>query len=106
MVNAIPTFHANLRRLHTAGESGTSRARALVLARACLDPELGSQIFLAALGDHSWRKFHSEADEPGSGRTPSWRDGPEVAVPLGLRTHGRSGTRGKAPAPLDDRSIR
>ncbi|SKT96393.1 Uncharacterised protein [Mycobacteroides abscessus subsp. massiliense] len=32
MVTAIPTFHANLRRLHTAGESGTSRARALLLA--------------------------------------------------------------------------
>jgi uncharacterized protein (TIGR02677 family) len=106
MVDAIPTFHANLRRLHTAGESGTSRARALVLARACLDPDLGSQIFLAALGDHSWRKLHSEADDPGTGRTPPWRDGPQVAVPLSLRTQGRAGTRGRAPAPLDDREAR
>jgi uncharacterized protein (TIGR02677 family) len=106
MVNAIPTFHANLRRLHTAGESGTSRARALVLARACLHPELGSQIFLAALGDHSWRKLHGEADDPGPGRTPPWREGPQVAVAPGLRTHGRSGNRGRAPAPLDDRAAR
>ena len=68
MVNAIPTFHANLRRLHTAGESGTSRARALLLARACLDPDYGSQIFLAALGDHAWRKLHGDADDPGAGR--------------------------------------
>lgn len=37
MVTAIPTFHANLRRLHTAGESGTSRARALLLARGGRD---------------------------------------------------------------------
>ena len=40
MVLAIPTFHANLRRLHTAGESGTSRSRALTLARACLHEEI------------------------------------------------------------------
>ena len=102
MVMAIPTFHANLRRLHTAGESGTSRARALLLARACLDQQYGPQLFLAALGDHSWRKLHGEADDPGAGRTPPWRDGPKVVVPDGLRTHGRAGVRGRAPAPIDD----
>jgi hypothetical protein len=102
MVMAIPTFHANLRRLHTAGESGTSRARALLLARGCLDPQFGPQVFLAALGDHAWRKLHGEADDPGAGRTPPWRDGPQVPVPAGLRTHGRAGVRGRAPAPIDD----
>ncbi|MEA4945709.1 MAG: DUF2397 domain-containing protein [Propionicimonas sp.] len=106
MVRAIPTFHANLRRLHTAGESGTSKARALALARACLDPDLGPQLYLAALGDHSWRKFHGEADDPGAGRIVPWRDGPQVAVPPGLRTNGRSGVRGRAPAPLDDRAAK
>ncbi|WP_155267895.1 DUF2397 domain-containing protein [Mycobacterium avium] len=102
MVMAIPTFHANLRRLHTAGESGTSRARALLLARGCLHPHFGPQLFLAALGDHPWRKLHGEADDPGAGRTPPWRDGPQVPVPPGLRTHGRAGVRGRAPAPIDD----
>jgi len=106
MVNAIPTFHANLRRLHTAGESGTSRARALLLARACLDREYGTRVYLAALGDHGWRKLHGEADDPGAGRTPPWRDGPQVAVPPGLRAHGRGGTRGRAPAPVDDTAAR
>lgn len=106
MVRAIPTFHANLRRLHTAGESGTSRARALQLARACLDPELGPQLYLAALGDHSWRKLHGEADDPGAGRVVPWRDGPQVAVAAGLRSNGRTGVRGRAPAPLDDRAAR
>jgi uncharacterized protein (TIGR02677 family) len=106
MVTAIPTFHANLRRLHTAGESGTSRARALLLARACFDPEFGTQVFLAALGDHAWRKLHDEADDPGAGRTPPWRDGPKVPVPLGLRTHGRVGQRGRATAPIDDTKAR
>jgi len=106
MVNAIPTFHANLRRLHTAGESGTSRARALLLARACLDPDYGAQVYLSALGDHAWRKLHGEADDPGAGRTPPWRDGPQVAVPPGLRAHGRGGMRGRAPAPVDDTAAR
>jgi hypothetical protein len=64
MINAIPTFHANLRRLHTAGESGTSRARALVLARACLHPELGPQLFLAAVGDHPWRLVRAVWEGP------------------------------------------
>lgn len=106
MVNAIPTFHANLRRLHTAGESGTSRARALLLARACLNPDYGSQIFLAALGDHAWRKLHGDADDPGAGRVPPWREGPQVPVPAGLRSHGKSGVRGRAAAPLDDTAAR
>ena len=106
MVTAIPTFHANLRRLHTAGESGTSRARALLLARACLDPEFGSEVFLAAIGDHAWRKLHGESEDPGAGRTPPWREGPQVSVPSGLRTHGKAGVRGRAPAPLDDSAAR
>jgi uncharacterized protein (TIGR02677 family) len=106
MVQAIPTFHANLRRLHTAGESGTSRARALLLARACLDADSGSQIYLAALGDHGWRKLHGEADDPGAGRVPPWREGPQVAVPAGLRSHGRAGVPGRAAAPLDDTAAR
>ncbi len=106
MVRAIPTFHANLRRLHTAGESGTSRARALRLAKACLDPDLGPQLYLAALGDHSWRKLHGG---PTIRRRPvgcRGGIGPQVAVASGLRTNGRAGTRGRAPAPLDDRAAR
>lgn len=106
MVHAIPTFHANLRRLHTAGETGTSRARALLLARACLAPDVGSQIFLAAVGDHGWRKLHSAADDPGTGRVPPWRDGPQVPVPGGLRNHGKAGVRGRAAAPIDDTAAR
>lgn len=106
MVAAIPTFYTNLRRLHTSGASGTSRARALVLARACLHPDLGAQVFLAATGDHSWRKLHAETDDPGAGRTPPWRDGPQAPLPPGLRTHGRSGSRGRAANPVDDRAAR
>ena len=106
MVGAIPTFYANLRRLHTAGQSGTSRARALQLATACLDQKYGQQIYLAALGDHSWRKFFSEADDPGPGRTPPWRDGPQVPVAYGLRAYGQPSVRGRAPAPIDDSAAR
>lgn len=106
MVRAIPTFHANLRRLHTADESGTSRARALILARACLDLDYGPQVFLAAVGDHAWRKLHGEADDPGAGRVPPWREGPQVAVAAGLRSHGKAGVRGRAAAPVDDTAAR
>jgi uncharacterized protein (TIGR02677 family) len=102
MVTAIPTFYTNLRRLHTSGESGTSRARALLLAKACQDPEHGTMILLAALGDHSWRKLHGETEETGVGRTPSWRDGPRVELPPGLRTHAKAGIRGRAARPIDD----
>lgn len=102
MVAAIPTFYTNLRRLHTSGASGTSRARAIVLAKACLDPGLGSQVYLAALGDHPWRKLHGETDDPGVGRTPPWRDGPRAVLPPGLRSHGRSDNRGRAASPVDD----
>jgi uncharacterized protein (TIGR02677 family) len=106
MVAAIPTFYTNLRRLHTSGESGTSRARALVLARACLDPEHGTSVFLSAVGDHPWRKLHGETDDPGAGRTPPWRDGPQAALPPGLRAHGKAGVRGRAAKPLDDTATR
>lgn len=102
VLGAISTFHTNVRRLHTSGDTGTARSRALLLARACLDEQFGSQLFIAALGDHSWRKLHTEAEEPDSGRIPPWRGGPQVVVPNQLRTLGKAGVRGRAPAPIDD----
>jgi len=102
IVRAIPTFHANLRRLHATGAAGTSRGRALMLAKACLNPDLGTQLFLAAVGDHPWRKLYAQADDDELPRVPPWRDGPQVSLPPALRNTGASGARGRAPAPLDD----
>lgn len=103
---AVPTFHANLRRLHTTGTSRTTRSRALLLARACLNPDAARQVYLAALGDHSWRKLHGESEDPGAGRTLPWRAGPQVEVEKWQFSVGRTGSRGKAPAPLDDTAER
>lgn len=102
MVRALPSMHLNLRRLHTSAGSATSRHKALLLARACRDERYGSQIMLAATGDHSWRKLFGEAQEPEGTRLVSWRDGPLVAVPELLRILGRSGGGGRAAAPRDD----
>jgi uncharacterized protein (TIGR02677 family) len=102
LVRALPSMHANLRRLHSSAGSASTRSRALALARAVLTPEIGVQIFQAALGDHSWRKLYGQADEDDMGRNPSWRGGPQVPVPTLLRTAGRSGPRGRGAAPRDD----
>lgn len=102
LVRALPSMHANLRRLHSSAGTASTRTRALALARAVLTPHIGVQIFQAALGDHPWRKLHGQADEDAMGRNPSWRGGPQVGVPSLLRTSGRSGPRGKGTAPRDD----
>ncbi|MER5866123.1 DUF2397 domain-containing protein [Kitasatospora sp. NPDC002040] len=102
LVRALPSMHANLRRLHSSSGTASTRTRALALARAVLTPEIGVQIFQAAVGDHSWRKLHGQADEDESGRNPSWRGGPQVPVPTLLRSAGRSGPRGRGAAPRDD----
>lgn len=102
LVRTLPSMHANLRRLHSSAGTASSRSRALSLARAVLTPEVGTQIFQAAVGDHSWRKLYGEADEDEAGRNPSWRGGPQVPVPTLLRTAGRSGPRGRGAAPRDD----
>ncbi|MEW2345358.1 DUF2397 domain-containing protein [Streptomyces griseoaurantiacus] len=102
LVRALPGMHANLRRLHSSAGTASTRSRALALARAVLTPEIGVQIFQAAVGDHSWRKFYGQADEDDTGRNPSWRGGPQVPVPILLRTVGRSGPRGRGAAPRDD----
>ncbi|MEV8628551.1 DUF2397 family protein [Streptomyces sp. NPDC051079] len=102
LVRALPGMHANLRRLHSSAGTASTRSRALALARAVLTPEIGAQIFQAAVGDHSWRKLYGQADEDDMGRNPSWRGGPQVPVPTLLRTAGRSGPRGRGAAPRDD----
>lgn len=106
LVRALPGMHANLRRLHTSSSTATGRARALLLARACADPELGPAVFLAAVGDHPWRKLYGDADDGDLTRVPSWREGPTVAVPELLRTTGRAGARGRPPAARDDSAAR
>jgi hypothetical protein len=106
LVRALPGMHANLRRLHTSAGAATSRARALLMARACLHPEHGTAIALAVLGDHSWRKLYHAADDLELVRVPSWRAGPRVDVPDLLRLTGRGGARGRAPAARDDREAR
>ncbi|MEV6319430.1 DUF2397 domain-containing protein [Streptomyces sp. NPDC051776] len=102
LVRTLPSMHANLRRLHSSAGTASSRTRALSLARAVLTPDIGVQIFQAAVGDHSWRKLYGQADEDDAGRNPSWRGGPQVPVPTLLRTAGRSGPRGRGTAPRDD----
>lgn len=106
LVRALPGMHANLRRLHASSSSATSRARALQLARACADPRLGPAVFLAAVGDHPWRKLHGDADDTDLPANPAWRGGPTVAVPELLRATGRAGSRGRPPAARDDASAR
>ncbi|MFE1987632.1 DUF2397 domain-containing protein [Streptomyces mirabilis] len=102
LVRALPSMHANLRRLHSSAGTASTRSRALALARAVLTPEIGVQIFQAAVGDHSWRKLYGQTDQDDMGRNPSWRGGPQVPVPTLLRTAGRSGPRGRGAAPRDD----
>ena len=106
LVRALPGMHVNLRRLHTSTGTATGRTRALAFARACADPELGTAVFLAALGDHSWRKLHGTADDDDLTRLPSWRTGPLVPVPDLLHRTGRTGPRGRAPAARDDTAAR
>lgn len=106
LVRALPGMHANLRRLHASTGTATGRGRALLLARACADPTHGTSLFLAAVGDHSWRKLCGEADDDDLTRNPAWRGGPQVAVPDLLRATGRSGARGRAPAARDDSAAR
>lgn len=106
LVRALPGMHVNLRRLHTSAGSATSRGRALMLAKACLDPTYGAAILMAALGDHPWRKLYGEAEDTDVARTRSWRDGPFVEVPQLLRATGRSGARGSVPPARDDAAAR
>lgn len=106
LVRALPGMHINLRRLHSSSGTATSRARALSLARACANPTYGTAIWLAAVGDHPWRKLHGEADDADLSRLRSWREGPQVEVPELLRLTGRAGARGRAPAARDDAAAR
>jgi uncharacterized protein (TIGR02677 family) len=106
LVRALPGMHANLRRLHTSTGTATSRTRALALAKACATSNLAPALFLAALGDHPWRKLHGDADDDELARVPSWRAGPTVEVPDLLRLTGRTGARGRPAAPRDDAAAR
>ena len=101
LVRALPAMHANLRRLHATTGQATIRSRMLSLAQAAADPQLGAQVFTAALGDHPWRKLHGETDDTDPGQTPSWRDGPQTTIPEMLRTTGRTGARGRIAAARD-----
>jgi uncharacterized protein (TIGR02677 family) len=107
LVRALPGMHANLRRLHTGAGIATTRVRALAFARACMDPDYGSAIWAAAVGDHSWRKLAGVADdeEATRGSTP-WREGPGVELPEMLRTSGKKGTQGRAASSRDDSAAR
>lgn len=106
LVRALPGMHANLRRLHSSAGYATGRARALLLAKACLDPRYGTAILQAATGDHAWRKLYGEADDADLPFNPGWRAGPLVELPELLRTTGRTGARGRAPAARDDGAAR
>lgn len=106
LVRALPGMHANLRRLHTSSGTATSRARAIALARACAASDLAPALFLAAVGDHPWRKLHGEADDDDLPRLPSWAAGPAVPVPDLLRAAGKTGAGGRAAAPRDDTAAR
>jgi hypothetical protein len=106
LVRALPGMHVNLRRLHSSSGTATSRVRAVALARACASPTYGTAIWLAAVGDHSWRKFHGEADDDDLSRLQSWRDGLQVEVPELLRLTGRAGARGRATVARDDTAAR
>ncbi|MHB8875063.1 MAG: DUF2397 domain-containing protein [Myxococcaceae bacterium] len=106
LVRALPGMHVNLRRLHSSSGTATSRSRAVALARACADPTYGTAIWLAALGDHPWRKLYGEADDADLSRVRSWREDPQVEVPELLRFTGRAGARGRAPAARDDTAAR
>jgi uncharacterized protein (TIGR02677 family) len=106
LVRALPGMHANLRRLHTSTGTATSRTRALALARACATTDLAQALFMAAVGDHPWRKLHGDADDDDLSRVPSWRAGPTVDVPELLRQTGRTGARGRPAAPRDDTAAR
>lgn len=107
LVRALPGMHANLRRLHTGAGIATTRARALAFARASMNPEYGSAIWAAAVGDHSWRKLagFAEDEEATRGSTP-WREGPGVDLPEMLRSSGRTGSRGRAASSRDDSAAR
>jgi uncharacterized protein (TIGR02677 family) len=102
LVRALPGMHANLRRLHTSAGTATSRARALALASAVRDPDRGTALTLAVLGDHRWRKLYSAGDDTDLTRNPAWREGPSVDVPELLRATGRTGARGRPPAARDN----
>jgi hypothetical protein len=102
LVRSLPGMHANLRRLHSSVGTASSRNRALALAKAVLTPDIGTQIFQAATGDHPWRKLYGESDDDESVRTPSWRGGPLVPVPTLLRSIGQAGARGRGGVPRDD----
>lgn len=107
LVRALPGMHANIRRLHTSTGTATTRARALLLASAAADPVLGTQIWQAAVGDHSWRKLSGEVEDEETVRPgTSWRDAPGVTVPALLRATGRTGARGRAAAARDDTAAR
>jgi Protein of unknown function (DUF2397) len=106
LVRALPGMHVNLRRLHTSAGMATGRVRALAFARACAHPDLGTAVFLAALGDHPWRKLYGTADDDDLTRVPSWRTGPLVPVPDLLHNTGRAGARGRPPAARDDTAAR
>ncbi|MFF7232648.1 DUF2397 family protein [Streptomyces sioyaensis] len=106
LVRTLPSMHANLRRLHSSAGTAFTRTRALALARAVLTPQIGVQIFQAAVGDHPWRKLYGQADEDDASRNPSWRGGPQVPVATLLRTTGRSGPRGRGTTPRDDTAVK
>jgi hypothetical protein len=61
---------------------------------------------LAATGDHKWRKLYGEADDTELTGNPTWRGGPLVELPELLRSTGRTGARGRAPAARDDSAAR
>jgi hypothetical protein len=84
---------------------GGSRARLLAFARAATHPQLGTQVWQAALGDHPWRKLYGETDDE-SVHNPSWRGGPQASVPELLRNTGRAGPRGRGGAARDDAAAR
>lgn len=107
LTQALPGMHANLRRLHTASGSATTRARALAFARACHGSDRATEIWQAALGDHAWRKLAGVSEEEeGVRASTTWADGPGVAIPELLRTTGRTGTRGRAASARDDQGTR
>ena len=107
LVRALPGMHANIRRLHTSTGTATTRAEPCSSPAPPPTPHLGTQIWQAAVGDHSWRKLSGEIEDEEAVRPgTSWRDAPGVEVPAMLRATGRTGARGRAAAARDDTAAR
>ena len=106
MRRAVPTFVTNVRRLLETNR-GSTRDRAIALAKAAGDATHAAALFATATGDHSWTKFaHISIDEPQSAPYPSWEHGALVPLPRFTKHGAATGGRGRTAGPRDDSAAR